>query len=225
MSLAASSVVRWTVIAAGVVAYPLLAHYSTVTAATNTVPALGSAVSLMPLLAIMAWLAWRSRRRSVMLLLFAGICLLLWSHRATLEQHFSWVYFIQHAGANALLAAMFGITLTRGRQPLCTRCARAVRGSLTPEVVRYTRHVTLGWTLFFLGISVISTLLFLFGQIDAWSVFANFLSFPLILLMFLAEHLVRLRLLPQLERHTIMDSILAFQAHPKPLPGLPVRPH
>lgn len=222
MSLTPVSVVRWTVISAGAIAYPLLAHYSTATSVANTFPALGLAVALLPLLAIMAWLSWRSPRRFALLLLGAGVCTLLWSYRDTLEQHFGWVYFIQHAGANALLAAMFGMTLTRGRQPLCTRCAEAVRGNLSPEVVRYTRHVTLAWTLFFLGISLISTFLFLLGSVGVWSVFANFLSIPLILIMFVAEHLVRLHKLPQLERHTIMDSILAYRTTPKVRSGASV---
>ena len=92
-------------------------------------------------------------------------------------------------------------------------------------MVRYTRQVTLAWTLFFLGISLISTVLFLFGSIDVWSVFANFLSLPLILLMFVAEHLVRLRKLPHLERHSIMDSILAFRRHPEGhAPAPPLHP-
>jgi hypothetical protein len=33
--------------------------------------------------------------------------------------------------------------------------------------------------------------------------------------MFVAEHLVRLRKLPHLERHSIMTSILAFRTIPK----------
>jgi hypothetical protein len=50
-------------------------------------------------------------------------------------------------------------------------------------------------------------------------VFANFLTFPLILLMFVTEHLVRLHTLPHLEQHSIMDSIRAFRNTPKVSPG------
>jgi uncharacterized membrane protein len=148
----------------------------------------------------------------------------LWWFWDVLERNFGWVYFIQHVGTNVMLAALFGLTLARGRQSLCTRFAEAVRGSLAPDVVRYTRKVTLAWTLFFLVISLVSTVLFLFGSMDAWSVFANFLTFPLILLMLVTEHLVRLHTLPHLEQHSIMESILAFRRTPKVCPDTSTRP-
>jgi len=220
MSLTQIYTVRGTVIAAGVIAYPILAYYSTTPEAVDTVPTLGLTVSLAPVLAILAWLAWHSPRRLVMLALCVTVGFLLWQYRDTLERNIGWVYFIQHAGTYVLLGAVFGMTLRRGRHPLCTRCAQALRGSLSPEVARYTRSVTLAWTLFFLGISLISTLLFVFCSIDVWSVFANFLTLPLIALMFVVEHLVRLRKLPYLERHSIMDSILAFRTIPEAGPGV-----
>jgi uncharacterized membrane protein len=222
MSLTPVCTVRRTVIAAGVIAYPVLAYYSTTPEAVTTLPALGLTVSLTPVLAILTWLAWRSPRRLVMLALCVAAGFLLWQYQDTLERNVGWVYFIQHTGTYLLLGAVFGMTLMRGRHPLCTRCAEALRGSLSPEVARYTRSVTLAWTLFFLGISLISTLLFWLCRIDIWSVFANFLTLPLIALMFIVEHLVRLRKLPNLEQHSIMDSILAFRNIPEAGPGAPL---
>lgn len=205
---------RWMAIAVGVVGYSVLAHYSSATSAAITLPSLGVAVSLAPSLIILLLLAWRSPRRLLMSLACAGIGVLLWGFWGALEKNFNWVYFLQHAGTNVMLAAVFGTTLARGRQPLCTRFAEAVHGGMTPDVERYTRHVTLAWTLFFLTVSLTSTLLFLFASIEIWSIFANFLSFPLILLMFAAEYLVRLRMLPNLEKHSIMDSVLAYWKTP-----------
>jgi len=216
--------VRWTAIAAGFVGYPILAHYSAATAAFATFPSLGLTVSLAPLLAGLLWVSWHSPRRLGMLLLCAAVCVLLWGFWEALERNFAWVYFIQHAGTYVMLAALFGVSLTRGREPLCTRLAEAVRGSLDSEVVRYTCKVTRAWTLFFLGMSLASAVLFLFGTIEAWSVFANFLSLPLVLLMFVAEHLVRLHKLPHLEQHSIMESILAFRRTAKVCPGAATRP-
>jgi len=222
MSLTPVGVIRRSAIAAGVIAYPVLAHYSTATSAANSFPAFGLTVSLAPVLAIAAWLAWRSPWRFATLVLCAAAGCLLWLYRDTLAQHFGWVYFIQHAGIYVLLGAAFGLSLGRGQAPLCTRFAQALRGSLSPEVARYTRQVTLAWTLLFLGISLMSALLFLFSSIAVWSVFANFLSLPLIALMFVVEHLVRRRRLPDLEQHGIMDSILAFRNTPKLGPGVSV---
>lgn len=158
-----------------------------------------------------------------MLLLCAVMAGLLWAFWSALERNFSWVYFLQHAGTYLMLATAFGGTLAHGRQPLCTRLAEVVHGSLAPEVVRYTRQVTLAWVLFFLAISLISSVLFFFASIEAWSIFANFLSFPLILLMFAAEYLVRLRKLPHQEKHSIMDGILAYWKTPAAPPSAP--PH
>jgi len=216
---------RWALIAAGILAYALLAHFSATARAAGNFPWLGTAVSLTPPLGVLLWLAWRSTGRLGTFLLGAGACLLLWGLWGTLERNFGWVYFLQHAGTYVTLAALFGLTLARGRQPLCTRFAETVRGRLDAEVVRYTRQLTLAWTLFFLAMSLVSTGLFLFASLDAWSVFANFLSLPLVLLMFVAEHLVRARKLPHLERHGIRDSILAFWNTPKVCPGAAQRPH
>jgi len=220
MSLTLLRAVRWIVIAAGAIAYPVLAHYSAATSAATTLPSLGVAVSLAPSLAILLWLAWRSPMRPAMLLLCAVVGVLLWGFWGVLERNFSWVYFLQHAGTNVMLAAVFGVTLGRGRQALCTRFAEVVHGSLAPEEVRYSRQVTLAWMLFFLAISLISSVLFFFVSIEVWSVFANFLSFPLILLMFAAEYGVRRRKLPHQKKHSIMDGMLAYWKTPAARPGV-----
>jgi uncharacterized membrane protein len=212
MSLTLAQTARWMGIAGLGAAYSALAHYSSATSAATTMPALGVSVSLAPSLAILLWLTWRSPRRLAMLAVCAGVAALLWMFWGALERNFNWVYFLQHAGTNLMLAAVFGATLARDRQALVTRFAEAVHGSLTPEVVRYTRQVTWAWMLFFLVVSLISSVLFLFVGIEAWSIFANFLSFPLIVLMFVVEYGVRLRRLPNLEKHSFMDGIRAWKA-------------
>jgi uncharacterized membrane protein len=221
MNVSLARAVRWTAIAAGAIAYPVLAHYSTTTAAAT--PTLGVVVSLTPSLALLLWLAWRSPRRLTMALLCTVVGLLLWGFWGALERNFSWVYFLQHAGTNLMLAAVFGVTLEKGRQPLCTRFAEAFHGSLPPEVVRYTRQVTLAWMVFFVAMSLISGALFFFSSIEVWSAFANFLTFPLVMLMFAVEYGVRLRKLPHMEKHSIMAGILAFWKNQPTSPGTP--PH
>jgi uncharacterized membrane protein len=214
MSHSLARTVRWVVIAAGAIAYPVLAHYSTTPAAVTSMPWLGVGTSLAPSLVILLFMTWNSPRKPAMLLLCAVVGMLLWGFWGALERNFSWAYFIQHAGTNLMLAAVFGVTLARGRQALCSRFAEAVHGSLAPEVLRYTRQLTLAWTLFFITISLVSGLLFAFAPIEIWSIFANFLTFPLVLLMFAVEFLIRLRMLPNLERHNILDGILAFWKTP-----------
>jgi len=224
MRLTLIRAVRWIVIAAACITYPVLAHYSAATSAATTFPSLGVAVSLAPSLAILLWLSWRSPKRPAMLLLCAVVGGLLWGFWGVLERNFSWVYFLQHAGTYAMLAAVFGVTLAHGRQPLCTRFAEVVHGSLSPEEVRYSRQVTLAWTLFLLAISLVSSVLFFIAGIETWSIFANFLSFPLILLMFVVEYGVRLRKLPHQKNHSIMDGVLAYWKTPAVRPSVPSDP-
>ncbi|MBW8328306.1 MAG: hypothetical protein K0M48_03865 [Thiobacillus sp.] len=212
--------IRWILIAAGAIAYPVLAHYSTATSAATAFPSLGVAVSLAPSLVILLWLTWRSPIRWIMVSVCVGVGLLLWGFWGSLERNFNWVYFLQHAGTYAMLATMFGVTLARGRQPLCTRFAEVVHGSLTPEEVRYSRQVTLAWTLFLLAISLVSSALFFLASIEVWSVFANFLSFPLVMLMFVVEYGMRRRKLPHQKKHSIMDGVRAYWKTPAARPGV-----
>lgn len=215
MSLTPMRAVRWAFIAAGVIAYPVLAHYSAATSAAATLPSLGVAVSLLPALLILLVLTWRSSRRAIMALVCVGVGALLWGFWGALEHNFSWVYFLQHAGTNVMLAAVFGLTLAHGQKALCTRFAETVhRTGLPPEAVRYTRQITLAWTLFFLAMSLTSGILFFFFSIQAWSVFANFFTLPLVLLMFAVEYAVRLRKLPHLEKHSILDGMRAYWKSP-----------
>ena len=81
MSFTLVRAVRWTAIAAGIIGYAVLAHYSAATSAATTFPVMGVAVSLAPSLAILLLLAWRSPRRLAMLFLCAGVGLLLWGLR------------------------------------------------------------------------------------------------------------------------------------------------
>ncbi len=214
MNLILARTARWIAIAASGIGYAVLAYYSAATSAATSMPSLGVVVSLIPSLTILFWLTWRSPRRLSMLFVCALVGGLLWVFWGDLERNFNWVYFLQHVGIYIMLAAVFGVTLGRGRQALCTQFAEAVHGSLAPDVLRYTRQITLAWVLFFLAISLISALLFFFAGIEVWSFFANFLSFPLILLMFAVEYWVRLRKLPHLEKHSILDGVRAFWKKP-----------
>jgi len=196
---------------AGILAYSLLAYLSTATDLARSLPALGVVVALAPIVAVLAWMAWVSPRRvGALVLLLAGLALLapVWP---SLQRNFTWLYFLQHVGTNLFLAWFFGQSLIRERQPLCTRFALAVRGGRisTAEVV-YSRQVTWVWTLFFVAIAGLSTLLFLFASIGTWSLFANFLTLPLMAGLFVIEYLVRIRLLPE-SRHTrLLDGVTAY---------------
>jgi uncharacterized membrane protein len=65
--------------------------------------------------------------------------------------------------------------------------------------------------LFFAAMALVSTLLFFLAPLTAWSIFDNFLTLPLVGLMFIAEYRVRRQALPDMEHSHILDSVRAFR--------------
>ena len=193
-------------IAALVIGYPLLAHYTNLYAHN-----LGAPVSIAPVLAIALALAWSSSRRFVMLGTLMLLCVALINKWSVLEQHFGLVYWLQDVGLQLILLMTFGRTLIAGRQPLCTRFAEALHPPLTRQHEHYARKVTVAWTLFFAAMALISTLLFFLAPLRIWSIFANFLTLPLIALMFIAEYRVRRRVLPDVQNTHILDAVRAYR--------------
>jgi len=197
------------------IAGAVLAHFAIV---DRFSPALGALLSLVPAAAVLLWLARRSRQRWVVAASIAAAALAAWAEWGTLERHFPSVFFVEHAGGNLLLAFVFGRTLAAGRVPLCTRFAELIHGHLPPEVVAYTRRVTLAWTLFFSLLASTSIVLYLGGFLTAWSALATMASPVLVGLMFVGEYAVRLRVLPHWERIGILGGIRAFSRHFAPSP-------
>ncbi|KXV01676.1 hypothetical protein CR51_21065 [Caballeronia megalochromosomata] len=190
-----------------IVAYQLAAHHA---ASTPGAHGLGLALVLLPILLVALNAAVRSSARAWMLPLWALACIALWLGRASLTAHFGWGLWLEHASFNLALAWMFGRTLVHGREPLCTQFATMVHGKLEPRVMRYTRRVTLAWTLFFVATALVSTVLFAAASIVAWSTFANYLALPFVGLMFVAEYACRRIALPDMEPSSIMDAVRAY---------------
>lgn len=204
----ARRVLRWLVIAVLVIGYPLLAYYTS--KATDN-PSLGAVVAISPLALIALVLAWRSPRRFSLLcaLLLAGAA--LWLGWPVLEQHFGLVYWLQHAGLQLILFITFARTLIAGRKPLCTRFAEAVHAPLTPQHEHYSRQVTLAWALFFAAMVLVSSGLFFLTPLSVWSFFANFMTLPLVAVMFVAEYWVRRSVLSHTQHMRLMDAVRAFR--------------
>jgi uncharacterized membrane protein len=131
-----------------------------------------------------------------------------------LTQNFTIVYLLQQCGFNAILAFGFGRSLLEGRVPLCTQLADRLHGPLSLRELRYTRRVTGAWVIFFLLNMAATFLLFEFAPLRIWSLFVNFCSLPLILLMFAAEYAVRRRALPQTQHSGLMATLRVYFANP-----------
>ena len=192
------------------VAFVVFAHAALV----DRLPArVGAALSLVPLALLAAWLLRRSRHRVAVVAAIAAATAAGIAFWDELVAHFPSVFFAEHAGANLLLAVLFGRTLLPGHEPLVARFARIVHGTIPPEVERYTRHVTLAWTIFFTTLFTLSCLLYLGGWLAAWAALANIASPLLIGAMFVGEYAIRHRVLPHWERVGIMGGVRAFARH------------
>lgn len=203
-------VMRWLGIAALLIGYPLLAHYTNNSAHDRS---LGALVAIAPVVLIGFLLAWNAVHRLRMTSVVVILCVasgMLWP---VLEKHFDWVYWLQNVGMLLVLFMTFGRTLVAGRQPLCTRFAEALYGPVTPPHAIYTRQVTVAWTLFFAAMASVSTLLFFLAPLAVWSIFAIFLTLPLVALMFVAEYIVRKRVLPEMQHMRILDAVRAYRNH------------
>jgi uncharacterized membrane protein len=126
---------------------------------------------------------------------------------------------LTHWSIYAALLSGFALTLRPGHEPLITAMARRMHG-LTPEMVGYTRKVTIAWSLFFAAQLATSVALFCFAPLTVWSFFVNILDIPLVALMFVAEYAVRLRVLDDPPRHSI-GAIIGMVTETFPRPAKP----
>lgn len=141
--------------------------------------------------------AWRQRRRWP-LPATVGLAgwLLLWRQPSAVLPVLSAIPVIIHL----TLFWIFARTLRAGQTPLITRIALYMHDAHTPELLNYTRAVTQAWCVFFAAMAVVSALLAAFAPPVVWSAFTNGISYSLIALMFVAEYLIRVLILPTDQR-------------------------
>lgn len=213
---------RWlALLIAFALGYDLLAHLFTTTSQPTS---LGAAASTAPWALLALVVAWRSAHRLLALVGCALLVALAWRYWPWLERNTAWVYYFQNVAMFLALGAAFGASLRRGQEALCTRFARVVEGTLSPRGEAYSRSVTVAWAVFCAAIVMLSTLLFFFSPLPAWSVFANLLTLPLVGTMFIAESLVRVRVCPELGHGGVLrDAVRSVQAYwdsgVRPTPG------
>lgn len=191
-------------------AYSVLSHYSNLNPQAHDLRTL---LALAPMLALGLVLLWRWNGALVALLAAAATAYLLRAFWPLFAQNFSIVYLVQQVGFYSIMAFTFGRSLRQDRVPLCTHIADRVHGPLSALELRYTRKVTLAWAIFFLLNLAATFILFKFAPLRVWSVFVNFCSVPLILLMFAAEYAIRRRVLPQVESSGLIATLRVYFAH------------
>lgn len=211
MNLSPAPALRGVALALLAIAWAVAAHLGSTGEGS---PDFNTALGVAPLVAAAAMLIGRSRHLALVVagtLSLLGALALLWT---TMRQNVAALYLLQHVGINLALASLFGRTLRGPGEALVTRLARLVYPQgISPRKIRYTRGVTLAWTLFFIANATLSALLYLFAPAAIWSVYANLLGLPLIASMFLGEHLWRMRVLPPEERPGVAEIVRAWRHH------------
>jgi uncharacterized membrane protein len=193
------------------IAYSVLSHYSNLNSQARD---LSASLALAPMLTLGFVLLWRWSGVMLAVLAAAAAAFLLQHFWPLFTKNFSIVYLLQQCGFYAIMAFTFGRTLLEGRVPLCTQFADKVHGPLTALELRYTRGVTVAWVIFFLLNMAVTYVLFAFAPLRIWSLFVNFFSLPLILLMFVAEYAVRRRVLPPGPRSGLIATLRVYFANP-----------
>ena len=97
---------------------------------------------------------------------------------------------VPHATVYLGFLALFALSLMPGRDAIITVVARRGRGTLTPALLAYTRHVTWAWCAFFLAQLALSLTLYVVAP-GWWAAFVNLATVPAIAIMFACELAVR----------------------------------
>jgi uncharacterized membrane protein len=116
-----------------------------------------------------------------------------------------------HAAAYLSLLTWFTTSLRPNREPVVTGLARRVRRTMPDKVVRYTRHVTIAWCVFFASQLLFSLGLLLLAPATVWSAFVNVLNLPLLAAMVLAEFCCRLILFRHEPHTSLIDTLSAMR--------------
>jgi uncharacterized membrane protein len=123
------------------------------------------------------------------------------------------LYVLQHGAMHLLLAWSFGRTLRTGATPLISAIAERVHHVFSPEMRAYTRRLTALWTGYFLGMVVVSLLLYAFAPWSWWSLFCNVLTPLAASGLFVGEHVLRYLRHPGFERLTLGGALRAYRAY------------
>ena len=165
---------------------------------------------LVPLSALAYWTINQSGYRLLWSLFFMSAAVAIFIFRDKFLLNFDAAFGIPHAAINLFLLWFFGHTLLPGKEPLITKLARRVHGTLDARMLSYTKGVTIAWCVFFTGQIMTSILLFNFTSLAIWSLYINFINFPLVILMFIGEYAYRVMRYRDHPHVSMKQAIQAF---------------
>lgn len=194
----------------GALVYAVAAHLLMVHAAASPWTLL---LILGPLVAVSAGVALRARQWLLLAAVgIVGVGLVILVPRGELGDP-TRLYLLQHAGSHAAMGVAFATTLRRPLSLIGQLAQRVHPTALTPDMVTYTRGVTLTWVVYFFGMAVASVLLHASGHREAWSLLASLGTPVLAVSLFVGEYFVRYWLHPEFERVRFTAAFHAWRAH------------
>jgi uncharacterized membrane protein len=191
-------------VAALVIGYAALSQYS---ASSPSAQGLAAGLSVAPPVLIGLILVWRWTRWLWALLAAAAVCALLYRYWPAIARNYQWADLAQQCGLYGLVALSFARSLSGGRVPLCTQLTGKMYGALTPAEIAYTRSATAVWMGFYGLLTFAIGIVFFAASLRVWSLFVNFGAFALMMLMGMADHALRRRVLPRHPRSGILTLI------------------
>jgi uncharacterized membrane protein len=169
------------------------------------------ALAFLPISLITLDLLWQQYGKKKALLATGGIMGVVIIFLPLLQNHISVIYLVQHLAINVMLGGWFAASLRPEREPVCTQLAGMLHPVMHPQLRQYTTQLTRVWAGFFWLMAATSLLLYCFSPIFVWSIFANTLTPPLVLILFSGEYLVRLSILPPQDQLGPLSAIHAYQ--------------
>ena len=112
---------------------------------------------------------------------------------------------------NLGLATWFGTTLRAGREPMISHFARLERGTLEPDLARYTRFLTWLWTIFFVAMAAISAGLAMLPTAAAWQWFSVLGNWLCVAALFIGEWMIRHLLFAQYRHASPLRLLLLIR--------------
>ncbi|AJO76177.1 hypothetical protein KTQ74_23240 [Pseudomonas chlororaphis] len=93
---------------------------------------------------------------------------------------------------SGFMLALFGLSLKYG-PPVAERLARLGEPDLPEKAIRYTRQVTIAWSVFFLCNGLLAAALTLWAPLSWWTLYNGLIAYGLMGLLFAIEWLLRQR--------------------------------
>ena len=191
-----------------IVAYAPLVHHVNTSGQSSM---LGAMLALAPLLLITLTFALRVASKLLGMSLTLLFLVASWLVLPLIKQHTTSIFWLLDIGLMLILLLTFSRTLLPGRKALCVHFAELINGGALPVAHEcYAYKVTIAWVIFFTMMILASSLLFFLAPLANWSFFVNFLTLPLVAFMFIAEFMVRRRVLTDLPEGNVLDAVRAY---------------